>query len=37
MGGRVLLRVMPLATIRRVAGVVLVGFAVFSAVTAARG
>jgi putative Ca2+/H+ antiporter (TMEM165/GDT1 family) len=37
LGGRVLLRVMPLATIRRVAGVVLLGFAVFSAVTAARG
>ena len=35
-GGRVLLRVLPLATIRKVAGVVLAGFAVFSAVQAAR-
>jgi len=34
-GGRVLLRVLPLATIRRVAGVVLAGFAIFSAVQAA--
>jgi Ca2+/H+ antiporter, TMEM165/GDT1 family len=34
-GGRALLRVLPLATIRRVAGAVLVGFAVFSAVSAA--
>jgi len=34
-GGRVLLRVLPLATIRRVAGVVLVGFAIFTAVQAA--
>jgi Ca2+/H+ antiporter, TMEM165/GDT1 family len=36
-GGRVLLRVLPLATIRRVAGVVLVGFAAYSAVSAATG
>ncbi len=35
-GGRVLLRVLPLATIRKVAGVILAGFAVFSAVQAAR-
>jgi Ca2+/H+ antiporter, TMEM165/GDT1 family len=35
-GGRVLLRVMPLSTIRRVAGVILLGFAAFSAVSAAR-
>ena len=35
-GGRVLLRVLPLATIRKVAGVVLAGFAIFSAVQAAR-
>jgi putative Ca2+/H+ antiporter (TMEM165/GDT1 family) len=34
-GGRVLLRVLPLATIRKVAGVVLVGFAIFTAVQAA--
>jgi len=34
-GGRVLLRVLPLATIRKVAGVVLAGFAVYSAVTVA--
>ena len=34
-GGRVLLRALPLATIRRVAGVVLAGFAIFSAVQAA--
>jgi putative Ca2+/H+ antiporter (TMEM165/GDT1 family) len=36
-GGRVLLRVLPLATIRKVAGVVLAGFAIFSAVQAATG
>ena len=36
-GGRVLFRVLPLATIRRVAGVILAGFAIFSAVEAARG
>ncbi len=36
-GGRVLLRVLPLATIRRVAGVILAGFAIFTAVEAARG
>ena len=36
-GGRVLLRVLPLATIRRVAGVILAGFALFTAVQAARG
>ena len=36
-GGRALLRVLPLATIRRVAGVVLAGFAIFSAVQAATG
>ena len=36
-GGRVLLRVLPLATIRKVAGVILVGFAIFTAVQAARG
>jgi Ca2+/H+ antiporter, TMEM165/GDT1 family len=35
-GGRALLRVMPLSTIRRAAGVVLLGFAAFSAVSAAR-
>lgn len=35
-GGRVLLRVMPLSTIRRVAGVILLGFAAFSAVSLAR-
>ncbi len=34
-GGRVLLRVLPLAMIRRVAGVVLAGFAIFTAVQAA--
>ena len=34
-GGRVLLRVLPLTTIRRAAGVVLVGFAAYSAVSAA--
>jgi len=34
-GGRVLLRVLPLATIRRVAGVALIGFAAYSAVSAA--
>jgi putative Ca2+/H+ antiporter (TMEM165/GDT1 family) len=34
-GGRVLLRVLPLSTIRKVAGVVLSGFAIFSAVQAA--
>jgi putative Ca2+/H+ antiporter (TMEM165/GDT1 family) len=36
-GGRVLLRVLPLATIRKVAGVILVGFAIFTAVQAATG
>jgi putative Ca2+/H+ antiporter (TMEM165/GDT1 family) len=36
-GGRVLLRVLPLATIRRVAGIILAGFAIFTAVEAARG
>jgi putative Ca2+/H+ antiporter (TMEM165/GDT1 family) len=35
-GGRALLRVLPLATIRKVAGVILAGFAIFSAVQAAR-
>jgi len=34
-GGRALLRVLPLATIRRVAGVVLAGFAIFSIVQVA--
>jgi putative Ca2+/H+ antiporter (TMEM165/GDT1 family) len=34
-GGRVLLRVLPLSTIRKAAGVVLSGFAVFTAVQAA--
>jgi putative Ca2+/H+ antiporter (TMEM165/GDT1 family) len=34
-GGRVLLRVLPLATIRKVAGVILAGFAIFTAVQAA--
>jgi putative Ca2+/H+ antiporter (TMEM165/GDT1 family) len=34
-GGRALLRVLPLATIRKVAGVILVGFAIFTAVQAA--
>src|SRR6202035_5048406 len=34
-GGRVLLRVLPLATIRKVAGVILAGFAVYSAVSVA--
>ena len=34
-GGRVLLRVLPLATIRRVAGVILAGFAIFSVVQVA--
>ena len=36
-GGRALLRVLPLATIRRVAGVILAGFAIFTAVQAATG
>ncbi|HVA04571.1 MAG TPA: TMEM165/GDT1 family protein [Acidimicrobiales bacterium] len=36
-GGRVLLRVLPLATIRKVAGFILAGFAIFTAVQAARG
>jgi Ca2+/H+ antiporter, TMEM165/GDT1 family len=36
-GGRVLLRVLPLSTIRRVAGLILAGFAIFTAVEAARG
>lgn len=34
--GRALVRVLPLETIRRVAGVVLAGFAVYSAIEAAR-
>jgi putative Ca2+/H+ antiporter (TMEM165/GDT1 family) len=34
-GGRVLLRVLPLSTIRKVAGVILSGFAIFTAVQAA--
>jgi putative Ca2+/H+ antiporter (TMEM165/GDT1 family) len=34
-GGRVLLRVLPLATIRKVAGFILAGFAIFTAVQAA--
>ncbi len=34
-GGRVLLRVLPLSTIRKAAGVVLSGFAIFTAVQAA--
>jgi len=34
-GGRALLRVLPLATIRRVAGVILAGFAIFSIVQVA--
>ena len=34
-GGRALLRVLPLATIRKVAGVILAGFAIFTAVQAA--
>jgi len=34
-GGRALLRVLPLATIRRAAGVVLAGFALYSAVSVA--
>jgi putative Ca2+/H+ antiporter (TMEM165/GDT1 family) len=34
-GGRVLLRVLPLATIRRVAGAILAAFAIFSAVQVA--
>jgi putative Ca2+/H+ antiporter (TMEM165/GDT1 family) len=34
-GGRVLLRVMPLAAIRKVSGLILVGFAVYSGVTLA--
>jgi putative Ca2+/H+ antiporter (TMEM165/GDT1 family) len=36
-GGRALLRVLPLATIRKVAGVILAGFAIFTAVQAATG
>jgi Ca2+/H+ antiporter, TMEM165/GDT1 family len=36
-GGRVLLRVLPLATIRKVAGFILAGFAIFTAVQAATG
>jgi Ca2+/H+ antiporter, TMEM165/GDT1 family len=35
LGGRALLRALPLATIRRVAGVVLAGFAIFSVVKVA--
>ena len=36
-GGRALLRVLPLATIRKVAGFILAGFAIFTAVQAATG
>jgi putative Ca2+/H+ antiporter (TMEM165/GDT1 family) len=36
-GGRVLLRVLPLSTIRKVAGFILAGFAIFTAVQAATG
>ena len=36
-GGRALLRVLPLATIRKVAGTILAGFAIFTAVQAATG
>ncbi|MGA2520415.1 MAG: TMEM165/GDT1 family protein [Acidimicrobiales bacterium] len=35
-GGRALLRVLPLATIRRVAGIVLAGFAVYNLVSVVR-
>jgi putative Ca2+/H+ antiporter (TMEM165/GDT1 family) len=36
-GGRALLRVMPLGVIRKIAGVLLAGFAVYAAVQTARG
>ncbi|MGH9017748.1 MAG: TMEM165/GDT1 family protein [Acidimicrobiales bacterium] len=36
-GGRALLRVLPLGVIRKAAGVILAGFAVFSAIQVARG
>ncbi|HVC69863.1 MAG TPA: TMEM165/GDT1 family protein [Acidimicrobiales bacterium] len=36
-GGRALLRVLPLDVIRKIAGIVLAGFAVYSAVQVARG
>jgi putative Ca2+/H+ antiporter (TMEM165/GDT1 family) len=36
-GGRALLRVLPLGVIRKIAGVLLAGFAVYSAVQVARG
>ena len=36
-GGRALLRVLPLGVIRKIAGAVLAGFAVYSAVQVARG
>jgi putative Ca2+/H+ antiporter (TMEM165/GDT1 family) len=37
LGGRALLRVLPLGVIRKAAGTVLAGFAVYSAVQVARG
>jgi putative Ca2+/H+ antiporter (TMEM165/GDT1 family) len=37
LGGRALLRVLPLGVIRKIAGAVLAGFAVYSAVQVARG
>ena len=36
-GGRALLRILPLAVIRKVGGVLLAGFAIYSLVTLARG
>jgi putative Ca2+/H+ antiporter (TMEM165/GDT1 family) len=36
-GGRALLRVLPLGVIRKVAGVILAGFAIYAAVETARG
>jgi putative Ca2+/H+ antiporter (TMEM165/GDT1 family) len=36
-GGRALLRVLPLAVIRKAAGALLAGFAVYAAVQTARG
>ena len=36
-GGRALLRVLPLGVIRKVAGVILAGFAIYAAVQTARG
>jgi putative Ca2+/H+ antiporter (TMEM165/GDT1 family) len=36
-GGRALLRVLPLTAIRKIAGTILAGFAIYSAVQAARG